>query len=384
MDLNEQNNISVVGKMLKLVIITILITFMFGVPKNAYAEIYVSESEDNDVIVNDKIVDYKNIYVESNIEEKASTANVFNSNTSNIFNINLKGYSIKLADNTVGFLSSVNDKYSVLEEICNTYVNELNLNVKNIIQVEILGAIDYNLEKEKISTLKESGEIAKEVYNAEVINDDLLGLELKVNLTEASSIEPEVVVEESDDLYMGQSQTIQGVTGESLLYKEITYDGLNKNEERIINEQVIKPVVNTIVKVGVKNPYYDGIAFLANPSKGGYLSSTFGEVRATSVHKGIDIAKNLGENVNAALDGVVIKAGYNNGGYGNLIIVEHENNMKTYYAHLNDIYVKQGDIVKKNDVIGAIGSTGNSTGPHLHFELRVDNKPVDPIKYIEQ
>ena len=136
--------------------------------------------------------------------------------------------------------------------------------------------------------------------------------------------------------------------------------------------------------MGTKNPYYAGVAFLSNPTKGGYLSSYFGEVRAKSVHKGIDIAKNLGESVNAALDGKVISAVYNNGGYCNLIVIEHQNNMKTYYAHLNEIYVNVGDMVKKDDIIGAVGSTGNSTGPHLHFELRVDNKPVDPIKYIKQ
>ena len=108
------------------------------------------------------------------------------------------------------------------------------------------------------------------------------------------------------------------------------------------------------------------------------------EKRSNSVHKGIDIAKDLGEDVNAALEGEVIYAGYNNGGYGNLIILQHNNNMKTYYAHLSNIYVSVGEIVKKNDLIGAIGSTGNSTGPHLHFELRVDNNPVNPIKYIQQ
>ena len=97
-----------------------------------------------------------------------------------------------------------------------------------------------------------------------------------------------------------------------------------------------------------------------------------------------NIAKDLGEDVSAALEGEVIYAGYNNGGYGNLIILQHNNNMKTYYAHLSNIYVSVGEIVKKNDLIGAIGSTGNSTGPHLHFELRVDNNPVNPIKYIQQ
>ena len=62
---------------------------------------------------------------------------------------------------------------------------------------------------------------------------------------------------------------------------------------------------------------------------------------------------------------------HNNGGYGNLIIIQHGNNMKTYYAHLSEIYVNVGDVVNQDDIIGAIGSTGNSTGPHLHVDIQV-------------
>ena len=138
-----------------------------------------------------------------------------------------------------------------------------------------------------------------------------------------------------------------------------------------------------MVKKGIKSPYEAGIAFLSRPTEGGYISSLFGEVRKPSIHKGIDIAKSLGADVNASLEGKVIQAGYNNGGYGNLIVLEHSNNMKTYYAHLSNIYVNVGEMVKQGDIIGAIGSTGNSTGPHLHFELRINNEPVDPSKYIK-
>ena len=206
----------------------------------------------------------------------------------------------------------------------------------------------------------------------------------ELTLEEIETIEQETIVEETNELLSGETKVIQGVQGNKLLNKEITYYGLNKDNENIVSENIITPVVNTIVKTGIKSPYEAGVAFLSNPTKGGYVSSTFGEVRSNSVHKGIDIAKDLGEDVSAALEGEVIYAGYNNGGYGNLIILQHNNNMKTYYAHLSNIYVSVGEIVKKNDLIGAIGSTGNSTGPHLHFELRVDNNPVNPIKYIQQ
>ena len=75
-------------------------------------------------------------------------------------------------------------------------------------------------------------------------------------------------------------------------------------------------------------------------------------------------------------------AGYNNGGYGNLVIVQHENDMQTYYAHLNEISVSNGQYVGHGELLGTVGTTGYSTGPHLHFELRVGGNPVDPAQYM--
>ncbi len=388
MDVNGQNNISVGLKILKKVSVFMFMTLIFMVPdNNVYANFNTNILEENELILKDKANNensVENLVSDENIDNKLNTVDVFNYNTNNIFTINLKGNSIRLVDNTVGLTSLIEDKYSMLEEICNSYVNELGIDVNNITAIQVIGTINSDIEKSRISSLNLSGEIAKEVYDSYVINESLLGLDFKINLTESEVIEPETVTEECNDLYVGETETVQGGSGISLVSKEIIYDGLNKNQEKVVSKKVVKPAVNTIVKVGTKNPYYDGVAFLSNPTNGGYLSSYFGEVRAKSVHKGIDIAKNLGESVNASLDGKVISAGYNNGGYGNLIVIEHPNNMKTYYAHLNDIYVNVGDMVKKDDIIGAVGSTGNSTGPHLHFELRVDNKPVDPIKYIKQ
>lgn len=375
MDLSKQNNISILLKILVLVTV-MLMSFMFIVPdKNTNAK--------NNNIYEKNIVSADDEVSDDNIEEKLSAVSVFKNNSSTITNINLQGRNIKVSDSTVCFYSSIEDKYSILEEICNSYVKELGLDVNNIDHIEVLGVITSDTEKDRISNLSESGEIAKEVYNAEVINSDLAGLRFKVSLKETETVEPEVVIEETTELLAGESETIKGVEGKNLLYKEITYYGLNKAEETTVKQDIITPVVNTVVKKGIKNPYEAGIAFLSKPTEGGYISSLFGEVRKSSVHKGIDIAKDLGANVNASLEGKVIQAGYNNGGYGNLIVLEHNNNMKTYYAHLSNIYVNVGDTVKQGDIIGAIGSTGNSTGPHLHFELRVNNEPVDPSKYIE-
>ncbi|MBS6184655.1 MAG: peptidoglycan DD-metalloendopeptidase family protein [Clostridium celatum] len=388
MDVNGQNNISIWLKVLKKISVLMFMTLIFMVPdNNVYANSNTRSLEENELILKDRANNessVENLVSDENTDNKLNTVDVFNYNTNNIFTINLKGNSIRLVDNTVGLTSLSEDKYSVLEEICNSYVNELGIDVNNITAIQVMGTINSDIEKSRISSLNLSGEIAKEVYDSYVINENLLGLDFKINLTESEVIEPETVTEECNDLYVGETETVQGGSGISLVSKEIIYDGLNKNQEKVVSKKVVKPAVNTIVKVGTKNPYYAGVAFLSNPTNGGYLSSYFGEVRAKSVHKGIDIAKNLGESVNASLDGKVISAGYNNGGYGNLIVIEHPNNMKTYYAHLNDIYVNVGDMVKKDDIIGAVGSTGNSTGPHLHFELRVDNKPVDPIKYIKQ
>lgn len=388
MDVNGQSNISMGFKILKKVSILMFMTLIFIVPdNNVYANLNTNSLEENELILKDKVnieSSVENLAQDESTDSKLNTADVFSYNVNNVFTINLKGNSVRLADNTVGLTSLIEDKYSILEEICNSYINELEIDVNSITSIEVMGRINSDIEKSRISTLNLSGEIAKEVYDAHLIKEHLSKLDFKIDLTESEVIEPETVIEESSDLYIGETETVQGGSGISLVHKEIIYDGLNKKQEKVVNKKIIQPAINTVVKVGTKNPYYAGIKFLSNPTKGGYLSSYFGEVRAKSIHKGIDIAKNLGESVSAALDGKVINAGYNNGGYGNLIVIEHTNNMKTYYAHLNEIYVNVGDIVKKDDIIGAVGSTGNSTGPHLHFELRVDNKQVDPVKYIEQ
>ncbi|MGD9993565.1 MAG: M23 family metallopeptidase [Salinivirgaceae bacterium] len=103
--------------------------------------------------------------------------------------------------------------------------------------------------------------------------------------------------------------------------------------------------------------------------------------RTRKMHTGIDLTAPTGTEVYATGDGKIIKTGYTPGGYGKRIIVDHGFGYKTLYAHLNDIYVKEGQKVKRGELIGAVGNTGRSTAPHLHYEVRKNNKTENPVNY---
>ncbi len=100
-------------------------------------------------------------------------------------------------------------------------------------------------------------------------------------------------------------------------------------------------------------------------------------------HYGIDIPLHTGEAIVAAFDGKVRYASYNSGGFGNLVIIRHPNGLETYYAHLSKVKVKVNQVVKAGQTIGLGGSTGRSYSPHLHFEVRYHDKPIDPEKIFD-
>jgi murein DD-endopeptidase MepM/ murein hydrolase activator NlpD len=111
----------------------------------------------------------------------------------------------------------------------------------------------------------------------------------------------------------------------------------------------------------------------------GYRQNPFGG--APDFHPGLDIAAPMGTTVTAAASGTVISAGWY-GGYGNYILIDDGGGMATGYGHLSQIFVSNGQQVQKGQAIGAVGSTGRSTGPHLHFEVRINGKPTDPAAYL--
>jgi murein DD-endopeptidase MepM/ murein hydrolase activator NlpD len=111
----------------------------------------------------------------------------------------------------------------------------------------------------------------------------------------------------------------------------------------------------------------------------GPITSSFGR-RWGRLHAGVDIGAGFGTPILAAKAGTVIYAGWL-GGYGNLVVIDHGGGISTAYAHQQRIYVT-GGAVEQGQVIGEVGSTGHSFGPHLHFEVRIGGEPVDPLGYL--
>lgn len=132
----------------------------------------------------------------------------------------------------------------------------------------------------------------------------------------------------------------------------------------------------------IKSATLEGVYFAVKPVTG-TITSRFGanESIRDHTHKGMDIAAPNGTSIMAAADGTVTYSGWM-GGYGNLIIISHGNGIQTYYGHCSKLYASEGDKVKAGDTIAAVGSTGYSTGNHLHFEIRKNGTQINPQKYL--
>jgi len=125
---------------------------------------------------------------------------------------------------------------------------------------------------------------------------------------------------------------------------------------------------------------------LGKPVRGS-ISSGFGKRQdpmnhRSAYHTGIDFRGRTGERVHATADGVVKKA-FRNGGYGNYVLIDHGNGYTSSYAHLQKYLVHRGDRVERGQVIGLLGNTGRSTGSHLHYEIALDRKPINPAKFLK-
>jgi len=206
---------------------------------------------------------------------------------------------------------------------------------------------------------------------------------LNVNSTEQvvqiETIDPPIEYKTNDDMKVGQTKVIsQGKEGQ----QQVTYRILNRNgeeiEEEIVDRKVLKAATPTIIMKGTKVIRGEGTGKFSWPVSGHRITSYQGK-RWGRMHNGIDMVGN--SNIKAADDGVVIYAGYK-GELGNCIIIDHKNGFQTVYGHMKKLKAKKGQVVEKGDSIGVMGSTGHSTGTHLHFEIHLNGKLKNPLSYL--
>lgn len=151
--------------------------------------------------------------------------------------------------------------------------------------------------------------------------------------------------------------------------------------KEIVSEKVISEPSTEIVVTGTQDPPpKQGTGYFINPLPGSSISSRYGS-RSGGFHRGQDMAKASGSSIKAADGGTVIFSGWN-GSYGYMIDIDHGGGFTTRYAHCSELYVSSGEKVYQGKIIGAVGSTGVSTGPHLHFEVRKYGSTVNPASYI--
>lgn len=207
----------------------------------------------------------------------------------------------------------------------------------------------------------------------------LVTVQVKENVTQKEEIPFNTQYNNNANLPKGETKVVQqGKNGSKLVEYEVVKENGQVVERKILKQQVVNEPVIKVVERGTKVIPSRGTGRLGWPAQG-YISSGFG-TRWGKLHKGIDIAGS--GSVMAADNGRVKFAGWD-GGYGKAIIIDHGNGMQTLYGHLSTINVKVGDVVQKGKKIGIKGSTGNSTGVHLHFEVLQNGRPQNPMRYLK-
>ena len=285
-------------------------------------------------------------------------------------------YSVSLNGEDIGYVGD--------EE---KFKNEVNENIltpseTNVAFVE-LDNVEYTFslvsrnevnEDEVMLALEKSAQNVYRVYEVADLNNEETKVyvntmeeaeEIVSSLKEQySEIEPDLVI---NQIYLDNADEVNEETIQ-LAKQELTN---NLQEELEEKQEIDSRTVNGI--------------YLAVVPVTGRITSRFGAVESIRdhTHKGIDIAATRGTPILATASGKVSFAGWSSG-YGYLVKIDHGSGVETYYGHCSKLYVSAGDTVEAGEQIAAVGSTGNSTGNHLHFEIRLNGKQVNPQKYVYQ
>lgn len=291
-------------------------------------------------------------------------------------------------------LGYVENKDSFTCMISNNVLNQNNENIELVTlskvpeySISIIGKGKKTDENSIISILKLKADITYKLYAITLNGED----KAYVNTMD----EAKAKVSELSEKYKENSEFgIREVYTENMIeYKNMKYATITKLEKNLENKvtekqnkQGKKEAQKTTEKQKnevTKGANVNGIILSVAPVSG-RISSRFGvnESVRNHTHMGLDIAASNGTPIIAPADGVVTYAQYNSGGYGNLVKISHGNGVETYYGHCSKLFVSVGQSVKAGDTIAAVGSTGHSTGNHLHFEIRINGSQVNPQKYL--
>lgn len=282
-----------------------------------------------------------------------------------VYKVIIKGEEVGYIEDKEKFEEVINnelfsdDEYSVAFVTLN---NELNYEHKFVNRTESLQT------EEILQEIKDGATVTYKMY-AVTFNGENQGY--VKSLEEAVQIIEGIKSEYENDLEL------------DLHVEEKYVDSLENIEETTIEYAMadLSSQIETIIEEE-KSISVNGVKLAVLPVSG-KITSRFGErsSRRVSTHTGLDIACSTGTSIQAVADGVVTFSG-TDGSYGKLVKISHGNGVETWYAHCSKLYVKSNQEIKKGDTIAAVGSTGNSSGPHLHLELRVNGKAINPQLYL--
>lgn len=247
----------------------------------------------------------------------------------------------------------------------------------------------YNMELEELiklnPTIEENCKAGKIISVTET--ESYLPIQYVREMESLSFLDYETMEVETSSLNVGtKALLVKGEKGEKRSSVEVIYiDGIERSR-RVVSSVVTKdPVIEQIgigtytAKPSSSSTQLYGSGQFGWPVDGGYISDPFISDRN---HKGMDIAAPSGTDIYAAADGVVVSAGWNTGGYGFFVMVDHYDGYQTIYGHCSSLFAIEGQTVTKGQLIAAVGTTGQSTGNHCHFEVRYMGMCYDPATFI--
>lgn len=278
-------------------------------------------------------------------------------------------YKVSIQDIQLGYVSNKSDIEKNIDELINNSEKTIAFVIEENLPKFELVFNSEEIEANNEQIIEQISNIPLVKYKSYAIVIDEEETQYVNSFDEATEIVDEMKSEISEEikLTLGIREIYTDNTNLSVT-SELTIAKANAEQELAKKIKILGSTVNDVT--------------LSTPIKG-VITSRYGAISRirSSAHTGLDIANALGTPIKAAAKGTVKKAEYS-GSYGNLVIIEHENGVETYYAHCSKIYAKVGDIVDNETTIATVGSTGNSTGPHLHFEIRVDGETLNPQKYL--